>query len=167
MSPRPSIVSKIKSDHLIIGVFYFLFVTVLPTWIIASVNAALAHDERKCIDGPITRFHYNSPHIQVRTGGSVIFLDLPSDPLSLNKRIVKKQYPLQEGDTIHVCYITYSPFDQKFATSIKNNRNNAVVSEGDASKTIRRETSITPLAALNVASYALIFFMIFLNKEKK
>jgi hypothetical protein len=143
-------------EFILAAVAFAISITAAPIYTLFSTHSALDSQKRFCSSGRIRRFHHSAPHIIVKTIDGEASLTLPSDPLSIKKRIIKSHYPIQEGSSIEWCSVEYGIFSERFITSIQSG-GQSILSEAQAKKVIADETGLMSLLTLNVLSYFALY----------
>lgn len=147
-------------------ILYATTITAAPIYMLSSLSAAIKTGERFCATGVISTLRDDAPHIIATVNSNRIRLTLPTNPLSIKKRVYKDTYNLKEGDVFYFCRIEYQPFNQNFITLLQKD-DETLIDEATAAEKIKQGKSINSLIALNICSYlALILYAIKFRREK-
>jgi len=102
--------------------------------------------------------------LTIRSGGGLIATNLPSNPLSLKKRVDLKSYAIAQGDYISYCKIEY--LGGSMVTSLQKD-GRSIVSEQEAIRKIPDAMDFISIGLLNIFCYPFLFIYLYkLNKGK-
>jgi hypothetical protein len=141
-----------------------MLIAALPTMVARSVFAELDNNRRTCGDGWISKIQSSANHLTIRSGGGLIATNLPSNPLSLKKRVDLKSYAIAQGDYISYCKIEY--LGGSMVTSLQKD-GRSIVSEQEAIRKIPDAMDFISIGLLNIFCYPFLFIYLYkLNKGK-